>query len=83
MSKFYELDMTTYAHKAIMMSTCQNNFLKDWILEILHENNCNMIGDEDEFNRFINKQTKFEILKQINALEKESSELLDELKKLI
>tara|TARA_B110001450_G_scaffold128459_1_gene120814 strand:+ start:192 stop:431 length:240 start_codon:yes stop_codon:yes gene_type:complete len=48
------------AHKVIMMNTCQNDFLKDWILEILHENNCNMIGDEYEFNRFINQQTKFE-----------------------
>ena len=48
------------AHKAIMMSTCQNDFLKDWILKILFENNCNIIGSEAEFNRFINKQTKFE-----------------------
>ena len=48
------------AHKTIMMNTCQNDFLKDWILEILHENNCNMIGCECEFNRFINKQIKFE-----------------------
>jgi hypothetical protein len=60
MSKFYELEMTTSAHKAIMMRTCQNDFLKDWILEILHENNCNMIGSEAEFDSFINKQTKFE-----------------------
>ena len=48
------------AHKVIMMNTCQYDFLKDWILEILHENNCNMIGSEADFNRFINKQTKFE-----------------------
>ena len=49
-----------HADKVIMINTCQNDFLKDWILEILHENNCNMIGSEAEFNRFINQQTKFE-----------------------
>ena len=56
------------ARKTIMMNTCQNKFLKDWILEILHENNCNMIGSECEFNRFINKQTKFETEDDINEI---------------
>ena len=60
MSKFYELEMTKSARRAVMIGTCQNDFLKDWILEILRENSCNMIGDEAEFNSFINKQTKFE-----------------------
>ena len=31
------MDGKTCAHKAIMMRTCLNDFLKDWILEILHE----------------------------------------------
>lgn len=43
-------------------------FLKDWILEILHENNCNIIGNENDFNRFINKQTKFETEDDIDEI---------------
>lgn len=57
-----------YARKTIMMNTCQNDCLKDWILEILHENNCNMIGNENDFNRFINKQTKFETEDDIDEI---------------
>jgi hypothetical protein len=68
MNKFCELEITTSACKAVMIGTCQNDFLKDWILEILRENNCNMIGGEAEFNSFINKQTKFQTENDIGAI---------------